>query len=57
MEDDNEDNLKNKEGLHIAGRHMALDIFRFVVFFVDKIQFIKLSWTKQVVSIKLARSS
>ena len=33
MEDDNEDNLKNKEDLHIAGRHMALDIFHFAVFF------------------------
>ena len=33
MEDDNEDNLKNKEDLHIAGRHTALDIFRFAVFF------------------------
>ena len=25
MEDDNEDNLKNKADLHIAGRHTALD--------------------------------
>ena len=33
MEDDNEDNLKNKGDLHIAGRHTALDIFRFAVFF------------------------
>ena len=33
MEDDNEDNLKNKEDLHIAGRHTALDIFRIAVFF------------------------
>ena len=33
MEDDNEDHLKNKEDLHIAGRHTALDIFRFAVFF------------------------
>ena len=33
MEDDNEDNLKNKEDLHIAKRHTALDIFRFAVFF------------------------
>ena len=33
MEDDNEDNLKNKEDLHIAGRHTALDILRFAVFF------------------------
>ena len=33
MEDDNEDNRKNKEDLHIAGRHTALDIFRFAVFF------------------------
>ena len=36
MEDDNEDNLKNKEDLHIAGRHTALDIFRFAVFFCHK---------------------
>ena len=34
MEDDNEDNLRNKEDLHIAGRHTALDIFRFAVFFL-----------------------
>ena len=33
MKDDNEDDLKNKEDLHIGGRHTALDIFRFVVFF------------------------
>ena len=33
MEDDNEDNLKNKEDLHIAGRYTALDKFHFVVFF------------------------
>ena len=39
MEDNNEDNLKNKEDMHIAGRHTALDIFRFVVFFP--------SWTKK----------
>ena len=32
MENDNEDDLKNKENLHIAGRHTALDIFRFAVF-------------------------
>ena len=32
MEDDNEDDLKNKEDLHIAGRHTALDICRFAVF-------------------------
>ena len=32
MKDDNEDDLKNKEDLHIGGRHMALDIFRFAVF-------------------------
>ena len=36
MEDDNEDNLKNKEDLHIAGRHTALDIFRFAVFLYQK---------------------
>ena len=28
----NEDDLKNKEDLHIAGRHMVLDIFSFAVF-------------------------
>ena len=33
MKDDNEDDLKNKEDLHIGGRHTALDIFRFAVFF------------------------
>ena len=32
MKDDNEDDLKNKEDLHIGGRHTALDIFRFAVF-------------------------
>ena len=33
-EDDlnNEADLKNKEDLHIAGRHTALDIFSFAVF-------------------------
>ena len=35
MEDDNEDNLKNKEDLHIAGRHTALDIFSFAVFLIQ----------------------
>ena len=34
MEDDNEDDLKNKADLHIAGRHTVLDIFRFAVFFL-----------------------
>ena len=34
MKDDNEDDLKNKEDLHIAGRRKALDIFRFGVFFL-----------------------
>ena len=29
-----EDDLKNKEDLHITGRHTVLDIFRFVVLFV-----------------------
>ena len=33
MKDDNEDDLKNKEDLYIGGRHTALDIFRFAVFF------------------------
>ena len=37
MEDDNEDDLKNKADLHIAGRHTELDIFRFEVFFLTKI--------------------
>ena len=41
MEDDNEDNLKNKEDLHIAGRHTALDIFRFAVFFNLFVEFLK----------------
>ena len=35
MEADNEDDLKNKADLHIAGRYMALDIFRFAVFLTD----------------------
>ena len=30
---DNEDDLKNKADLHVAGRHTALDIFRLAVFF------------------------
>ena len=33
MEADNEDDLKNKADLHIAGRHTALDISRFAEFF------------------------
>ena len=33
MEDDNEDDLKNKEELHIAGKHTVLDISCFAVFF------------------------
>ena len=32
MDLNNEDNLKNKEDLHIAGRDTALDKFRFAVF-------------------------
>ena len=32
MEDNNEEDLKNKADLHIAGRYTALDIFRFSVF-------------------------
>ena len=31
MEDNTEDVLKNEENLCIAGRHTALDIFRFAV--------------------------
>ena len=34
MKDDNEDDLKNGEGLHIGGSHTALDIFRFAVFLI-----------------------
>ena len=34
MEADNEDDLKNKADLHIAGRHTALDISRFAEFFL-----------------------
>ena len=42
MKDNKEDNLKNKEDLHITRRHTALDIFRFAVFFVIEIaSFIK----------------
>ena len=33
MEDNNEDDLKNKADLHIVGRHTALDISRFAEFF------------------------
>ena len=46
MEDDNEDNLKNKEDLHIAGRHTALDIFRFAVFLFMNPSFFKFSMMK-----------
>ena len=46
MQDENEDNLKNKEDLHIAGRHMALDIFRFAVFFVQNI------WSEKILVLK-----
>ena len=35
MEDDNENNLKNKEDLHIAGRHTALYIFHFAVLILN----------------------
>ena len=38
MEDDNEDDFKNKEDLHIAGRHTVLDIFRFAVFLISRIK-------------------
>ena len=38
MEDDNEDDLKNKEDLHIAGRHTSLDVFRFAsIFFIGPV--------------------
>ena len=33
MDLNNEGYLKNKDDLHIAGRHMALNIFRSAVFF------------------------
>ena len=36
--EDNEDNLKSKEVLHIAGRHTVLDIFSFTVFFLFYIE-------------------
>ena len=39
MDLNNEDNLKNKEDLHISGRHPALDIFRFAVFFFTKMSY------------------
>ena len=32
MDLNNEEDLKNKEDLHIAGRHTALDKFRFAAF-------------------------
>ena len=38
IKDDNEEDLKNKEDLHIDGRYTALDIFRFAVFFLLKIE-------------------
>ena len=34
MDLNNKDELKNKEDLHIAGMHTALDIFCFAVFFL-----------------------
>ena len=40
MEADNEDDLKNKADLHIAGRHTALDISRFAEFFFLQINFL-----------------
>ena len=43
MKDNNEDDLKNKKDLHIAGRHKALDIFRFAVFFINRIYLPKTS--------------
>ena len=46
MKDDNEDDLKNKEDLHIGGRHTALDIFRFAVFFhlASEKYFLEIFW-------------
>ena len=41
MEDDNEDDLKNKEDLLIAGRHTVLDIFRFAKIDFGKIVFMQ----------------
>ena len=49
MKDDNEDDLKNKEDLHIGGRHTALDIFRFAVFFTKRLKDI-LSLTNRITS-------
>ena len=43
MDLNNEDDLKKKEDLHIAGTHAALEIFRFAVFFVD------INWPKMSV--------
>ena len=43
IEDDNEDDLKNKEDLHIIGRHTALDIFCFAVFLPGKLEWLSLS--------------
>ena len=40
MDLNNEEDLKNEEDLHIAGRHMALDIFRFAVFLVNCLVFV-----------------
>ena len=48
MDLNNKDNLKNKEDLHIAGRHTALDIFRFEVFFMYLILLHSLSWRERV---------
>ena len=42
MKDENEDDLKNKEDLHIGGRHTALDIFRFAVFLKQELELSKL---------------
>ena len=42
MKDDNEEDLKNKEDLHIGGRHTALDIFRFAVFFYSILELLVL---------------
>ena len=42
MKDNNEDDLKNKKDLYIGGRHTALDIFRFAVFFISKTHTLRL---------------
>ena len=62
MEYANEDDLKIKKNLHIAGRHTALDIFRFAVFFFNCIvlfpifsYFFIFKWLLFILDIKLCQ--